>query len=69
MAMEMLCIRPELPVILCTGYNELINMDRAKEIGLRALLMKPFLQTEAAAVIREVLDQDKNTLPGGRPPP
>jgi PAS domain S-box-containing protein len=58
MAMEMLCIRPELPVILCTGYNELINMDRAKEIGLRALLMKPFLQTEAAAVIREVLDQN-----------
>jgi CheY-like chemotaxis protein len=68
MAMEMLCIRPELPVILCTGYNELINMDRAKEIGLRALLMKPFLQTEAAAVIREVLDQDKNALSGGRPP-
>jgi len=57
LAVEMLRIRPGLPVILCTGFNELINMDRVKEIGIRALMMKPFLKNEMAKVIREVLER------------
>jgi PAS domain S-box-containing protein len=57
LAVEMMRIRPGLPVILCTGFNELINMDRVKEIGIRALMMKPFLKNEVAKVIREVLER------------
>ena len=57
MALEMMVLRPDLPVIICTGYNELLTEERARELGIRALLMKPFLKNEAAEVIRQVLDQ------------
>jgi PAS domain S-box-containing protein len=57
MAIEMMSLRPDLPVIICTGFNELLSEERVQAIGIRALLMKPFLKNEAATVIRQVLDQ------------
>jgi PAS domain S-box-containing protein len=57
MAIEMMRLRPDLPVIICTGFNELLSKESVQEIGIRALLMKPFLKREAAMVIRQVLDQ------------
>jgi DNA-binding NarL/FixJ family response regulator len=57
MALEMMRLRPHLPVIICTGFNEQLTPERTLELGIRALLMKPFLKNEAAAVIRQVLDQ------------
>ena len=57
MALEMMSLRPDLPVIICTGFNELLSEERVQAIGIRALLMKPFLKNEAATVIRHVLDQ------------
>jgi PAS domain S-box-containing protein len=57
MAIEMMRLRPDLPVIICTGFNELLSNERVRQIGLRALLMKPFLKNEAATAIRQVLDQ------------
>ena len=57
MALEMMSLRPDLPVIICTGFNELLSKERVQEIGIRALLMKPFLKNEAARVIRHVLDK------------
>jgi PAS domain S-box-containing protein len=57
MALEMMSLRPDLPVIICTGFNELLSEERVQAIGIRALLMKPFLKNEAATVIRQVLDQ------------
>jgi PAS domain S-box-containing protein len=56
MALEMMSLRPDLPIIICTGFNELLSKERVQEIGIRALLMKPFLKNEAARVIRHVLD-------------
>jgi CheY-like chemotaxis protein len=53
----MMSLRPDLPVIICTGFNELLSKERVQEIGIRALLTKPFLKNEAARVIRHVLDQ------------
>jgi PAS domain S-box-containing protein len=57
MAIEMMRLRPDLPVIICTGFNELLSKESVRQIGIRALLMKPFLKNEAATVIRQVLDQ------------
>ena len=54
---KMLSLRPDLPVIICTGFNELLSKERAQDLGIRALLMKPFLKNEAARLIRQVLDQ------------
>ena len=59
MVERMLNINPNLPIILCTGFNELINEERAKKIGIRAFMMKPFTQFELANTIRQVLDQDE----------
>ena len=57
MALEMMSLRPDLPVIICTGFSDLLSKERVQEIGIRALLMKPFLKNEAATLIRQVLDQ------------
>jgi PAS domain S-box-containing protein len=57
MAVEMMSLRPDIPVIICTGFNELLTKERAQALGIRALLMKPFLKNEAAQLIREVLDR------------
>jgi CheY-like chemotaxis protein/anti-sigma regulatory factor (Ser/Thr protein kinase) len=53
---NLLKIRKEIPIILCTGFNERISDDRAKKIGIKALEMKPLQMHELAATIRKVLD-------------
>ncbi len=53
---EVRAIRAELPVILCTGFSETINGDKAKALGINAYVMKPLTRKELALVIRKVLD-------------
>ena len=54
LAREVIKIRPDTPVILCTGYSQCIIEDKAKEIG-GVFLMKPFELYELAKAIRKVL--------------
>jgi PAS domain S-box-containing protein len=56
LAEELMHIRPDLPVIICTGYSQVIDFERAKNKGIREFVMKPLLINEIAAVIRRVLD-------------
>jgi len=49
-------IRPDLPVILCTGYSELIDEAKSRELGIRALIMKPVQLDNLAHTVRKVLD-------------
>ncbi|HIJ56815.1 MAG TPA: response regulator [Deltaproteobacteria bacterium] len=56
LAKEILDLRPDIPVILCTGFSERINNQVAKDIGIRELLMKPIMLAELANTIRQVLD-------------
>ena len=53
---ELMKIRPDIPIVLCTGYSEFISEEKAKEMGIRAFFMKPFIRNEIARTIREVLD-------------
>ena len=55
---KLLRLRPDIPIILCTGFSEQINEEKAKEKGIRAFLMKPIIMHEMANSIRKVLDQD-----------
>ena len=55
---EILRIRPDIPVILCTGYNGLITEEQAREIGIRAFVMKPFVLHDMAKTVRSVPDGD-----------
>jgi PAS domain S-box-containing protein len=48
-------IRPDIPVIICTGFSEKISERKAKTMGIRGYVMKPVVRSELAKKIREVL--------------
>jgi DNA-binding response OmpR family regulator len=47
--------RADLPVILCTGFNEQISQENAQSLGIQALIMKPVGMQQLAETIRTVL--------------
>ncbi|MGB5686699.1 MAG: ATP-binding protein [Candidatus Electrothrix sp.] len=55
LATKILERRPELPVILCTGFSEMVNEEKAKSLGIKAYLMKPVLKSKLAASVRQAL--------------
>ncbi len=54
---ELKKIRPSLPIILCTGYAEKTDTDRARKAGICKVLSKPFNLQEIASAVREALDK------------
>ncbi|ETR67369.1 MAG: aerobic respiration control sensor protein ArcB [Candidatus Magnetoglobus multicellularis str. Araruama] len=56
LAKELISIRPDIPVILCTGFSERIDEDKAAALGIRGLLMKPVVSSKMAEMVRQVLD-------------
>ena len=54
---EVMNIRPDIPVILCTGFSEQINGEKASGMGIRAFIMKPIVMSQMANTIRKVLDE------------
>ena len=59
LAKELMAVRPDIPIILCTGFSELINEKQAKEMGIREFVMKPFVIGNHAKTIRKVLEQKR----------
>ena len=57
LAEQVLARRPQLPIILCTGFSELINEELAKKAGMAAYLMKPVSREKLAQTVRQVLDR------------
>ena len=57
LAIELMNIRPDIPVILCTGYSKKISDESATRIGIKALIYKPLVKAELAQVIRSVLNR------------
>ena len=55
LAREVIKIRPDIPVILCSGYSRQISEESAKGIGIQAFVMKPVLRRILAETVREVL--------------
>jgi len=53
---ELLRIRPGFPIILCTGFSEMITEDSAKQMGIKAFVMKPLVLREIAETVRRTLD-------------
>ncbi|GBC62351.1 hypothetical protein DENIS_3323 [Desulfonema ishimotonii] len=53
---KLMVIRPDIPVILFTGFSELINGQKARDIGIREMIMKPVIRRDIAEAIRRVLD-------------
>ena len=58
LAKAVMKIRPDIPVILCTGFSATITPVKAQAAGIRELIMKPLLIWQIAKTIRDVLDAD-----------
>ncbi len=56
LAKELLVIRPDVPIILYTGYSDLIDEEQAKEAGIREYIMKPYKIAGMAAAISRALE-------------
>jgi CheY-like chemotaxis protein len=64
LALELMNIRTDIPVILCTGYSNKISDDTALQIGIKAFAYKPVVRADLAKTVREVLDQARRKAQG-----
>ena len=58
LAKEILKVRPGMPIILCTGYSELVTPEIVKDIGIGDLIYKPVFRKRLAESVRQVLDRE-----------
>ena len=56
LAEEVMKIRPNFPVILCTGFSQNVSEQQAKSLGIREFIMKPVTMADLARAIRRALD-------------
>ena len=56
LAVELIRIRPDIPILLCTGYSENMTDEKIKSLGIKGLLKKPIVIKDLAQKIRDVLD-------------
>jgi len=55
LSMKLLEMRPDIPIILCTGYHETTNQETVKALGIREYVSKPYSHRDMAEIIRDVL--------------
>ncbi len=63
MAVQMLAMRGDIPIILSTGFSESMTREKAEKLGIKELLMKPVTMDLLARTLRRVLD---NSFSGGK---
>ncbi|MCP3871991.1 MAG: response regulator [Desulfobacteraceae bacterium] len=57
LAKKIFSIKPDIPIVICTGFSERINKEQAKIIGVKGFLMKPVVKADMADMVRNVLDE------------
>jgi len=57
LAGELIRIRPDIPILLCTGFSDSLIDEKIKFLGIKGLLMKPIIIKDFAEKIRKVLDK------------
>jgi CheY-like chemotaxis protein len=55
---ELIKIRSDIPVLLCTGFSETMSEEKATSLGIKGFLLKPVVIKDLALKIREVLDEN-----------
>jgi signal transduction histidine kinase/CheY-like chemotaxis protein len=61
LSVKLLAIRPNLPIILCTGYSSTVDRAKARQVGISEFVSKPFNKYEIAKLLRQVLDEEQQT--------
>ena len=56
LAREILQLRPNIPIILCTGFSHIITSEKALAQGIRKFVIKPVVGAELGRIVRQVLD-------------
>ena len=56
LSQELIKIKPDLPIILCTGFSELMSTEKAASLGIKDFLLKPVIMKDLALAVRKVLD-------------
>ena len=64
LAIELMKIRPDIPVILCTGYSRRMSDEMVSKIGIKGLAYKPIVKNDLAEVVRKVLDEASRSTDG-----
>jgi len=62
LAIRILQMRPDIPVILCSGYSNLISEKKARLVGIKGFAKKPLTRQEIASLLRMLLDEAKKLL-------
>jgi PAS domain S-box-containing protein len=57
LAKELIKIRSDIPIILCSGYSQRLTEQRVEEFGIKSFVMKPLVIKDLANTIRKVLDE------------
>jgi FixJ family two-component response regulator len=60
---EIIEIRPDMPVIITSGFTDTIVNDNFKQISNKAFIAKPFQPQELAKLVRQVLDRNVSSKP------
>jgi CheY-like chemotaxis protein len=55
LAEKVLAVRPDLPIVMATGYGRVMSEERARDLGLRPLLYKPFTMVALGDAIQDAL--------------
>ncbi len=61
LAKQTISIRPDIPIILCTGFSESLTKEKASEIGIREIIMKPIEMAELAQAINRAITSINKT--------
>ena len=63
LAGKMLEIKPDIPIILCTGYNDSLPLEKVSTLGIKDILFKPFTIANMEEMIQQALNCDKRGIP------
>jgi CheY-like chemotaxis protein len=58
LSVELTKIRPDIPILLCTGFSETMSEEKATSLGIKGFILKPIVMKDLDQKIREVLDKN-----------
>ena len=56
LSIELMMAKPDIPIILCTGFSESLSRDELQALGISEILKKPIVMKELATTVRDILD-------------
>ena len=59
---ELILIKPGIPIIICTGFSDENDVNRAMSMGIKGFLMKPVATGDMATMVRKALDDAANSV-------